>query len=66
MGRAMPKGMLAAGMKFLVDRLETVAIDMGIDLGGGNIGMAQHHLHGPEIGIMGQEMRGKGVAQYMG
>ena len=52
-------------MVLLMNLFQTLAGDMGIDLGGGNIGMAQHDLHGPEIGAMFQEMAGKGMAQGM-
>ena len=37
----------------------------GIDLGGGDIGMAQHLLNGPQVRPILQQMGGKGVAQGM-
>ena len=46
-----------------MNRLETAAVNMGVYLCGGNIGMTQHHLDGAEIGAMFQEVGGKGVAQ---
>ena len=56
---------LSPGMKSLMQILETTAVNMGIDLGCGNIGVAEHHLHRPEIGPMLQKMGGKRVAQNM-
>jgi len=45
--------------------LESVLVDVGVDLGGGNIGMAKHKLHGAQVGAMGQEVGGEGVAQHV-
>jgi hypothetical protein len=39
--------------------------DMGINLRCGNIGMAQHALHAPEVRAAFQQVRGEGVAQDM-
>ena len=39
---------------------------MGVDLGRGNVGMAEHKLHGAKIGTMGQEMGGKGMTDHVG
>jgi hypothetical protein len=39
---------------------------MGIDLGGGDVGMAEHHLDRPQVGAMAEEMAGEGVADHMG
>ena len=36
---------------------------MGVDFGRGDIGVPQHRLDRPQIGPIGQQMRGKGVAQ---
>ena len=38
---------------------------MGIDLGGGDVGVAQHLLHGAQVGAMVQQMGGEGVAQHV-
>lgn len=35
-----------------VQLLQTLASDVRINGGGGNIGMAQQHLHGPQIGAV--------------
>ncbi len=39
---------------------------MGVNLGGGDVGMAQHHLHGAEVRAMFQQVGGKGVAEHVG
>ena len=39
--------------------------DMGIDLRGGDIGMAEKLLHRAQIGAPLQEMAGKGVTEHM-
>jgi hypothetical protein len=40
--------------------------DMGVDLGRGDIGMAQQRLDRAQIGAVLQQMRGEGVAQLCG
>ncbi len=37
-------------MEFFVDSPEVVLIDMGVDLGGGHIGVAEHLLHDAQVG----------------
>lgn len=37
-------------MEALVNLSEACPADMRIDLRGGDVGMPQHELHGPEIG----------------
>ena len=39
---------------------------MGIDLGGGEVGMAEHDLHTAQVGAVFQQMGGKGVPEGMG
>jgi len=46
-----------------MDLLQSVLRDMGIDLGGGDVGMAQHHLNGADIRTPIQEVGGEGMAQ---
>ena len=53
-------------MKTLVQCFEAVAVDVGVDLGGGDVGMPKHHLHGPEVGSAGEQVGGKGMAEHMG
>lgn len=50
-------------MKFRVDRFETVAGNVSIDLCGGNIGVAEKFLHYPEVRSPFQKVGGKGVAE---
>jgi len=45
---------------------QPVRINFGVNLGGGDIGMAEHHLHGAKIGAAGQQVRGKGMTQHVG
>jgi hypothetical protein len=40
--------------------------DMGVDLGRGDIGMAQQRLDRAQVGAVLQKMRGEGVAQLVG
>ena len=44
---------------------QPVVENMGVYLRCGNIGVAQHLLHRAEIGAMGEEMAGEGMAQNM-
>lgn len=57
---------LSAGVVLPVQRLEPLVGHMGVDLGGGEIRMAQQHLYHPQIGAVVEQMGGKGVAQGMG
>ena len=41
-------------------------LHMGVDLGGGNIGMAQHLLHRAQIRAMRQQSRSKGMPEHVG
>ena len=40
-------------METLVQGLETACVHVGVDLGAGNVGMAEHHLDGAEVGPAG-------------
>src|SRR6478735_257766 len=44
---------------------ERLVENVGIDLGGGNVLMAQQFLDDAEIGAIGEKMAGKGVAYDM-
>ena len=48
-----------------VQFLHALARHMGIDLGCGQIAVAQQHLYDPEVGTMVQQVRGKSVAEGM-
>ena len=52
-----------AGMVLLVYLLQPRRVHMGVDLGGGDVGVAEQLLDLPEVGAAGQEMRGKAVSQ---
>ena len=45
--------------------LEMAAVDVGIDLCCGDIGMTEHHLHGPQVSAVFKQVGGKGVPQGM-
>jgi len=44
---------------------QPVLVDVGVYLGRGDVGVAQHGLHGAQVGAMGQEVGGKGVTQHV-
>lgn len=49
-----------------MDGLEAFLVDVSVNLGGGNIGVAEEFLNDPEVGAIFQEVRGKGVAEKVG
>ena len=53
-------------MGLAVDILELLLDQVRVDLGGGDIGVAQHLLNGAQVRPILQQMGGKGVAQGMG
>ena len=48
-----------------MNALEAGMLDVGINLCRRNTDMAQHHLNGPQISTVIQQMGGKGVAEHM-
>ena len=56
---------LSQGVMLFDEASEPLLYDMGIDLRGGNIGVAEKLLHRAEIGAPLQEMAGKGVTEHM-
>ena len=50
-------------MKLLVNAGEVVGIDVGVDLGGGNVGVAEELLDDAEVGTMAKQVAGEGVSQ---
>ena len=50
-------------MKLLVDLLQSPVVDVGINLGGGNVGVPEKFLDHPQISSVLEEVGGKGVAQ---
>lgn len=57
---------LGFGMEFVVDFFEMLVGDVGVDLGGGDVGVAEHSLDGAEIGAVHEEVSGEAVAQSVG
>ena len=55
----------SARMGLVVDLGESLEIEMGVDLGRGNIGVAQQLLHCAQIARRFQQMGGKGMAQHV-
>ena len=51
----------ATGVVAAVDSFKAFSAYMRVDLGGGDVGMAQHDLYGPQIGAALQEVAGEGV-----
>ena len=56
---------LGAGMGLVIDLGQVAEIQVGIDLRGAEIGMAQQLLHGAQIAGTFQHMGGKAVAQLV-
>lgn len=52
-------------MMLRMQGLEALAGDMSINLGSGNIRMAQQHLNHPKVRAVVEQMRGKGVPDHM-
>ena len=46
--------------------LQPLAGDVGVDGGGGDVGVAQQHLHGAQVGAVVEQVGGEGVAQGVG
>src|ERR1700687_139629 len=51
-------------MRF-VNLLQPFLDDVGVNLGGRNVGMPEHELHGPEVRSPLEQMRGKTVPQHV-
>ncbi len=54
------------GVKFLVDFFEVGVGDMGVDLGGADVGVAEHGLNGAEVGAVHEEVGGEAVTEGVG
>ena len=53
-------------MRLVIDILQLLLDQMGVNLGGGNICVSQHLLNGTQIRAIFQKMGRKGVTQGMG
>jgi hypothetical protein len=53
-------------MVLLNQQFKAFALDMGIDLGSGDIGVAQHLLKAAQIGAVIEKMGSEGMPDYMG
>src|SRR4051812_48928885 len=42
---------------------EAASLDVSVNLGGRNVGVAEHLLNDPEVGAASEQMAGEGVAQ---
>ena len=49
-----------------MDGAEAVLVDVGVDLGGGDVGVAEHFLDDPEVGAVVEEVGGEAVAELVG
>jgi hypothetical protein len=47
----------------LVQPLQPLLCNVSVDLSGGQVGVAEKHLHGAQIGTVVQQVRGERVAQ---
>jgi len=53
-------------MNLLVQTLQAFSGNMGVDLCGGKVCVAEHELHTSQVGSVFQQVGGKGVPQGMG
>ena len=54
------------GMVLLMNLLQPFFLHVGVDLGGGDTGVAEEFLHAAQVGPAGEQMGRKGVAQGVG
>lgn len=57
---------LGAGVELFMDFAEVVVGDVGVDLGGRDVGVAEEGLDGAKVGAVHKEVGGEGVAQGVG
>jgi hypothetical protein len=58
--------LFGAGVGVVVSVAEAFFCDVGVDLGGGEGGVAEEGLDGTEVGPVVEEMSGKGVTEFVG
>lgn len=49
-----------------MDLFEVLVGDVGVDLGGGDVGVAEHGLDGADVGAVHEEVGGEAVAEGVG
>jgi hypothetical protein len=54
-----------SGVELLVDFSQSLLVDVGIDLRGGNVDVAEHFLDASQVGAAGEQVRRKAVAKGM-
>ena len=54
---------LPSGVKFFMDRVESLLIDVGIDLRGGDIGMAEQFLNDAQVSATAEQVGSEAVTQ---
>jgi len=52
-------------MMRLDEPLQSTALHMRVDFGGGNVGVPEHLLHAAQIGTAVDEVAGEGMPQYV-
>ena len=57
--------MLSAGVEHGVKLLDASGLDVGVDLGCGEVGVAEHLLNHPQVSAVFKQVGGEGVAQHM-
>src|SRR4249919_2997371 len=62
-GGGTPSAHLRPGMGVEVDLLELFAREVGVHLGGRDVGVAEHLLHGAQVTAAGEQVGGEAVAQ---
>ena len=50
-------------MELAMNRLQAISVNVCVDLGRRDAGMAEHFLHGAQIGSSGQKMCGEAVSE---
>jgi len=55
-----------AGVELFNHALEAGTIDVGVNLRGGDIAVAEHFLNAAEVGPAGEQVGCKGVAEHVG
>ncbi len=53
-------------MVAIVEALEPLLMDVGVDLSGRDVGVAEHHLDRAQVGAVLEQVGGEAVAQDVG